>query len=208
MILDLGCGTGLVTEQLAENGHMVIGCDIDVRMITSGIEQHSANMAFKLGRAEKIPFRNNCFDLTTVFSAFHWFDQNLALKEIKRVLKPEGYLVVANKNEADDLKREYRRIIRRFIDGDVQDIKTGYKPKHLLWKGGFKDIQQRSVTAIEYFTPHAAMMYLQSVSLWNLVRRSCVDEARKAIEKFVQSRLNEENLIERKVNIIAIAGRK
>ena len=148
VILDLGCGTGLVTEQFAEKGHLVIGCDIDSRMIRYGVKQHSSNTAYKVGRAEKIPFASETFDLTTVFSAFHWFNYCLALKEIKRVLKPDGYLVVVNKNEIDDFKKEYRRIVGRFIHGTIPNIKRRYNPGLLLEREGFKDIQWRSFKTI------------------------------------------------------------
>jgi SAM-dependent methyltransferase len=46
------------------------------------------------GTAENVPVRGGAVDGVTVAQAFHWFDGSLALNEIRRVLKPQGRLVL------------------------------------------------------------------------------------------------------------------
>ncbi len=90
--LDVACGTGLSSVVLREIAARVVGTDSSAEMLAraprvGGVEYVEAS-------AENLPFADGSFDLLTVSSAFHWFDRTRFLSEARRVLRPEGCLVV------------------------------------------------------------------------------------------------------------------
>jgi len=96
-ILDLACGTGKSTELLVETGLKVTGCDHDSQMIEEANSQATLNnldIEYVVSEAENLPFPDGHFDVVTVGTAFHFFVNDIAIKEVKRVLKPNGLLFV------------------------------------------------------------------------------------------------------------------
>lgn len=89
--LDLGAGTGKFTERLIARADHVIAVDPSERMLgvlrakLPGVEAH-------VGTAEKTPVPDASVDVVTVAQAFHWFDEETACAEIRRVLVPGGTL--------------------------------------------------------------------------------------------------------------------
>lgn len=96
-ILDIACGTGKSTEPLVETGLKVFGADHDPLMIEEAKKQaasKSLNIEYSVADAERLPFPDSHFDAVTVGTAFHFFVNEKAIAEIKRVLKPNGMLFV------------------------------------------------------------------------------------------------------------------
>lgn len=104
MILDVGCGTGLVSSLLSNylvEGDVVIGLDQSEGMLNRARSKLSGTMAarchFTRGDAGSLQFPDHAFHLLTVNSFLHHvYDYRLVLSEIDRVLKPGGYLVLAH----------------------------------------------------------------------------------------------------------------
>jgi SAM-dependent methyltransferase len=92
-VLDLGAGTGALTKDLVATGHTVIAVEPDPGMLAE--LQHRIPAARVLpGSAEAIPLEDASVDAVTVATAFHFFDDQLAIPEIARVLRPGGVLVL------------------------------------------------------------------------------------------------------------------
>ncbi len=97
-LLDIGCGTGIYAKTLTEKGAKVRGIDISEEMIKIA-RQESPNIEFKLGSMDKLPYRNNEFDIVlAALSLGYLEDWGEVLKEIKRVLKPKGLFVFSTDN--------------------------------------------------------------------------------------------------------------
>ena len=91
-ILDLGCGTGTLTAQLAELCNKVVGVDASQSMIDKAKEEFG-NIEFKVCDALVLPFENE-FDIIFSNAVFHWIsDHDALLKNIHKALKPQGILV-------------------------------------------------------------------------------------------------------------------
>ncbi len=90
--LDVGCGTGHSTVALLPLAKSVVGLDSS-RFMLAQTERHPA-IDYRCGYAEALPFARGSFDLLTVCSAYHWFDQDKFLAESARVLRGGGWLVV------------------------------------------------------------------------------------------------------------------
>ncbi len=95
-VLDLGAGTGKLARQLTAAGIHVVAVEplAELRaLIPAGIEALA-------GTAEAIPLPDASVDAVTAAQAFHWFDEERALGEIQRVLRPGGLLaLVSNRRE-------------------------------------------------------------------------------------------------------------
>lgn len=89
-VLDLGAGTGRLTERLVELGHDVVAVEPDPEML--GVLNNSLTVESHRGTAEEIPLPDGSVDAVTVGQAFHWFERERALPEIARVLRPAGVL--------------------------------------------------------------------------------------------------------------------
>jgi ubiquinone/menaquinone biosynthesis C-methylase UbiE len=100
-VLDIGCGDGALLFAFRERGASTcIGADVDRRMIGSAAAEatrRNAAVRFLLANAERLPFRDDSFDLVTMITVLAFVAQpQAALREIARVLKPGGRLVIGD----------------------------------------------------------------------------------------------------------------
>jgi ubiquinone/menaquinone biosynthesis C-methylase UbiE len=86
-VLDLGCGTGLGSRPLIENGFRVSGIDVSEPMIARAKEFLPAG-TWTCAPAEALPFEPRTFDAAVIAQAFHYFDAAKAFAELGRALKP------------------------------------------------------------------------------------------------------------------------
>lgn len=97
-VLDVGCGTGILARTLAERvgpEGEVVGLDINEGMLAVA-RQKAPKIEWRSGPAEALPFEDNSFDaVVSQFSLMFFEDRSAALKEMVRVLRPDGRLVVA-----------------------------------------------------------------------------------------------------------------
>lgn len=99
-VLDVGCGTGRLAARLVEAPSvlMVVGLDFSAGMLEQARARLASAEATALvrGDATRLPFADAAFDAAVSTEAFHWFpDQDAALAEIRRVLRPGGRLLLA-----------------------------------------------------------------------------------------------------------------
>ncbi|GEP39240.1 putative methyltransferase [Nocardioides psychrotolerans] len=92
-VLELGAGTGKLTEQLVALGHDVHATDPDAAMLDL-LRARLPEVRTSVTGAEEIPATGRSYDVVIAAQAFHWFDHERALPEIARVLKPGGHLAV------------------------------------------------------------------------------------------------------------------
>jgi len=93
VVLELGAGTGQLTETLVSLGHDVHATDPDEAMLAR-LRERVPGVRATVAGAEEIPAADESVDVVVVAQAFHWFDQERALPEIVRVLKPGGHLAL------------------------------------------------------------------------------------------------------------------
>ncbi len=95
MLLDLGCGPGIMAKEILDLGWQYHGCDASKEMIDEA-QARVKGTSFSVGRAEQINFPDNTFDVVVAMGLVEYRDdEHLALKEVRRVLRPGGRLLVS-----------------------------------------------------------------------------------------------------------------
>ena len=96
-VLDLGCGCGQYTEFLKAKKVEYFGLDFSERLIEIAREKYP-QLKFQIASALNLPFSENFFDKVYAIALFHSIPsaefRNQVLKEIKRVLKKDGLLIL------------------------------------------------------------------------------------------------------------------
>ena len=92
-VVDLGAGTGKLTRTLAALGHHVVAVEPLGEMLDR-LRAAVPGATAVAGSAESMPLPDGAADVVACAQAFHWFDQEPALAEIARVLRPGGRIAL------------------------------------------------------------------------------------------------------------------
>jgi SAM-dependent methyltransferase len=107
VVVDLAAGTGKFTRELRATGAALIAIEPMTGMRRE-FHRHLPDVPVVEGTAEAIPLPSGFADAIVVAQAFHWFQGRRATREIARVLRPDGALVLVW-NVRDDRMRWSRR---------------------------------------------------------------------------------------------------
>ena len=118
LIADLGSGTGFLSELFLKHGNSVIGVEPNTEMRLAGEAQLAAYPGFSSVNAvaEATTLPEHSIDFVVAGQAFHWFNREQARPEFWRILKPEGWVVLAwngFRAESSPLMAAYQQLILR-----------------------------------------------------------------------------------------------
>lgn len=124
-VADLGAGTGVLTRMLVEHGAEATGVDPSAELIREAqlIDSELGETIRYVNRyAEDTDLPGQSFDAVTALRAWHWFDGEAALKEVKRILKPGGDLLIIDSGfvSADPIVRETMSLLKKEIPGRIK----------------------------------------------------------------------------------------
>lgn len=107
IVLDIACGSGYGTKILADNGaEFVYGIDVSKETIEYCKRKYNySNVDFKVGNVKEIFLPENSVDVIISFETLEHVDSNtqqIFMKEIKRILRPGGVLVISTPNASID----------------------------------------------------------------------------------------------------------
>lgn len=145
-IIDLGCGvTGNNTLYLLEKGKKVISCDFAIEALKE-VNKIKGSKTTLFDMLEKFPFKDNSADLIIADLCLHYFKENdtkRIIGEIKRILKPNGYLLFRlnstnspaykKLNKSDEIESHLfftKNMEKRFFDKN--DIEKFFKDFELV----------------------------------------------------------------------------
>ncbi|PJK06681.1 glycosyl transferase, partial [Lysobacteraceae bacterium NML71-0210] len=101
-VLDIACGEGYGSALLAGRASWVAGVDISEEALNHARKKYFkiGNLEFFSGDAAGIPFPDNTFDVVVSFETIEHHDKHREMiAEIRRVLKPDGFLIISSPNK-------------------------------------------------------------------------------------------------------------
>ncbi|XP_061186172.1 putative methyltransferase DDB_G0268948 [Saccostrea echinata] len=122
--VDVGCGTGISTIPLCKYFQKVTGVDVSETQIkTARMVHKQSNVSFFISRAEQMEFLSDCsVDLVTVAQTMHWLEMEPFYKEVIRILKPRGSIVIYGYGNGTLNKSEGNLVIEKFFNHDLEEF--------------------------------------------------------------------------------------
>jgi len=149
-VLDLACNEGTITDLIRRKGNEVVGLDMSINALSLARKK---NLELTRASANHLPFSDSTFDIVMAGEIIeHIFDTGGFLNEIRRVLKPEGELIITTPNIAS-LTNRIRLVFglqppccEVEIEGKAGHIRAFSKVAldNLLRKHGFTVYEKRS----------------------------------------------------------------
>lgn len=141
-ILDVGCGTGTILSQLSKNECICLsGIDLSEEMIKIAKQRLSNKIELKVGDSEQLPWGNRTFDAVICTDSFHHYPEpEKVLSEMKRVLKPNGHLIIGDPWMITPLRQITNLLLKYSNSGDYR-IYSQAKIGNLLLKSGFISVK-------------------------------------------------------------------
>lgn len=146
-VLDLGAGTGKLTRVLAARYRDVTAVE-PLGNMRALLERVVPEVTALPGSAERIPLDDSSVDAVFAAQAFHWFDKQLALPEIVRVLRAGGLFAVVWNQGDDDLPDPrppaFREAVKELHDAALRRWENEPEWEDLLRDSGlFAEVHER-----------------------------------------------------------------
>lgn len=148
-ILDAGCGTGWHSKILSGKGHDVFGTDISENQIAHA-KHNSPLSTFVIGDILSLPFNDDTFDVSYTINTLHhltsWKEQKKALRELGRVTKKDGLIIVHEMNTKNPIIRFYLNN----IFPKLRKIDEGHE--HWILSDIWNELVRFDLQKLEYYT--------------------------------------------------------
>lgn len=131
-IVELGAGTGKFSKIASSFCHEIYYVEPNLDMLNKGKEycNECNNIVFVNSSAENTKLPDKISDIVFAVQSFHWFNKSALKKEVKRILKPNGYFGIVWNNcedENNEFSKDYIRYISEWytkITGKVYQHKN------------------------------------------------------------------------------------
>ncbi len=121
IVADVGCGTGALSVIFLNNGNKVICVEPNQDMLTAARNLLSKyeKVIFVEGSAESTRLNDNSVDVIIAGQSFHWFDEEKAGREFRRILKSNNFVVLIwnDRDMRDPFTYRYEEFVREFSKG-------------------------------------------------------------------------------------------
>jgi SAM-dependent methyltransferase len=144
-VLELGCGTGYFTRELARSGAQILAIDLSPNLLEIAQTQTSApNVRFEIQNAYATTYADATFDSVVGSSVLHHLEIEAASREIYRVLKPGGTMYFTEPNMLNPqvaLQKNIPWIKRKLGDSPDETAFFRWPLRRLLKQTGYRDIR-------------------------------------------------------------------
>lgn len=172
-VLELGCGTGYFTRELARTGASIVAVDISPHLLEIAKREAAANnVIFQLQNASALDFESNSFDAVVGSSILHHLEIESALDEIHRVLRPGGAARFTEPNMLNPqiaIQKNIPIVKKALGDSPDETAFFRWKLSRLMRKSGLREIE---ITPFDFLHPSLPAGCIRSVqALENFLER-------------------------------------
>jgi len=160
VVVDLGTGTGTMARGFARRGCEVIGLDPKAPMLEVARTLDAdagVHVDHRIGRAERTGLPVASADVVTAGQCWHWFDRAAAAREVARLLRPDGVVVIAHFDWlplTDNVVEATERLIECHNPSWTFGGGLGVHPRWFrdLGEAGFRDLESFSYDVDESYS--------------------------------------------------------
>lgn len=166
-LLDVGCGTGQLVEEISTKivSHKIkiIGIDTSFKMIEKARDKNIPHTTFVEGDALNLPFHTGEFDIVTCCHSFPYYEDKIkSLTEFNRVLKPGGYLFLIQASVNNLYDKMVMKIVKlttsKAIYPSIKEIEV------MVHQGGARLLIQKKLQT-KFYIPSIVLSICQNGDL-------------------------------------------
>lgn len=137
-VLDAACGEGYGSALMADAAAAVTGVDLSAESVAHARERYRApNLSFRRADCLDLPFDDAAFDCIVSFETLeHLEDHDGLMREFRRVLKPDGFLLISSPDKAvytDQLQNRNEFHLRELYRPELEALLTAHFQAWRLW---------------------------------------------------------------------------
>ena len=144
-VLELGCGAGYFTQELARSGADIVAIDVSPELLEMARGNCSApNVQYEIENAYELSYGDAVFDSVVGSSVLHHLEIEKALRDIYRVLKPAGTIFFTEPNMLNPqiaIQKNIPWIKRKLGDSPDETAFFRWPLRRLLEQTGYRDIR-------------------------------------------------------------------
>ena len=144
-VLELGCGTGYFTRELAHSGAHIVAIDVSPELLEiARADCPASNVSYEIQNACAMSYRDAVFDSVVGSSVLHHLDIKEALREIYRVLKVDGTIYFTEPNMLNPqiaIQKNVSWVKRKLGDSPDETAFFRWSLRRLLKETGFRDVR-------------------------------------------------------------------
>jgi len=144
-VLELGCGVGYFTQELARSGAHIVAIDVSPELLEIARSNCSApNIRYQIENAYELSYGDAVFDSVVGSSVLHHLEIEKAMRDIYRVLKPVGTIYFTEPNMLNPqiaIQKNISWIKRKLGDSPDETAFFRWPLRRLLEQTGYRDIR-------------------------------------------------------------------
>jgi 2-polyprenyl-3-methyl-5-hydroxy-6-metoxy-1,4-benzoquinol methylase len=200
-VLEVGCGTGQLTESLARYGFRLTAIDIGPSMINAARRRlDGPALSFRVSSFEDFAAPEASFDLIISGTAFHWIDPEVRFRKPARLLRPGGWLALLETVERYDDPFGAALLgtwATRSGDGRARDWQGHFADTEVIAGTGLFETPVRKTHAQRIVRPAEAVIGVENTRATSLswpddIRRDFTEELRHHLRSQTEVQLTQE----------------
>jgi SAM-dependent methyltransferase len=120
-IADIGAGTGISSRLFAERGATVMAVEPNAKMREAATGD--PRVFWQEGTAEATGLADQSVDVAVACQAFHWFANDAAMAEFRRIARLRAAMLQYERDESDAFTKEYGDIMRAYATDDTETLR-------------------------------------------------------------------------------------
>ncbi|PYJ30786.1 MAG: hypothetical protein DMF24_09380 [Verrucomicrobia bacterium] len=165
-VLELGCGTGYFTRELARSGADVVAIDVSPDLLEIAKANSSApNVRYEIQNAYALTYPDGVFDSVVGSSVLHHLEIEEAVREIYRVLKPGGTIYLTEPNMLNPqiaIQKNVPWVKRRLGDSPDETAFFRWPLRRLLERKGYRDVR---IVPFDFLHPKTPVSLVDSLDI-------------------------------------------